>query len=35
MNPFRYQRATSPDEAMTAVVAHNAKFLGREPDYAY
>jgi xanthine dehydrogenase YagS FAD-binding subunit len=28
MNPFRYQRATSPDEAVTAVVAHNAKFLG-------
>jgi xanthine dehydrogenase YagS FAD-binding subunit len=28
MNPFRYQRATSPEEALEAVVAHNAKFLG-------
>ncbi|HUZ93500.1 MAG TPA: xanthine dehydrogenase family protein subunit M [Edaphobacter sp.] len=28
MNPFSYQRATAPEEAIRAVSAHNAKFLG-------
>jgi xanthine dehydrogenase YagS FAD-binding subunit len=28
MNPFAYQRATSPDEAIHAVAGKNAKFLG-------
>jgi xanthine dehydrogenase YagS FAD-binding subunit len=28
MNPFSYQRATAPEEAIHAVSAHNAKFLG-------
>src|SRR6202000_3021192 len=28
MNPFNYQRATAPDEAVHAVSAHGAKFLG-------
>ena len=28
MNPFTYQRATAPEEAIHAVSAHNAKFLG-------
>ena len=28
MNPFQYQRATSPDEALHAVSARGAKFLG-------
>jgi xanthine dehydrogenase YagS FAD-binding subunit len=28
MNPFNYQRATAPEEAVHAVSAHGAKFLG-------
>jgi len=28
MNPFNYQRATAPEEAVHAISAHNAKFLG-------
>lgn len=28
MNPFNYQRATAPEEAVHAASAHNAKFLG-------
>ena len=28
MNPFNYQRATAPDEAVHAVSARGAKFLG-------
>jgi xanthine dehydrogenase YagS FAD-binding subunit len=28
MNPFNYQRATAPDQAVHAVSAHGAKFLG-------
>ena len=28
MNPFNYQRATATDEAVHAVSAHGAKFLG-------
>ncbi len=28
MNPFNYQRATAPDEAVHAVAARGAKFLG-------
>ena len=28
MNPFNYQRATAPEEAVRAVSAHGAKFLG-------
>ena len=28
MNPFSYQRATAPEEAIHAITAHNAKFLG-------
>jgi xanthine dehydrogenase YagS FAD-binding subunit len=28
MNPFQYQRATSPDEALHAISARGAKFLG-------
>lgn len=28
MNPFSYQRATAPEEAIHAASAHNAKFLG-------
>lgn len=28
MNPFNYQRATAPDEAIHAVSSHDAKFLG-------
>ena len=28
MNPFNYQRATAPQEAVHAVSAHGAKFLG-------
>lgn len=28
MNPFSYQRVTAPEEAIHAVTAHNAKFLG-------
>jgi xanthine dehydrogenase YagS FAD-binding subunit len=28
MNPFNYQRATAPDEAVHAISAHGAKFLG-------
>jgi xanthine dehydrogenase YagS FAD-binding subunit len=28
MNPFSYQRASAPEEAIHAVSAHNAKFLG-------
>jgi xanthine dehydrogenase YagS FAD-binding subunit len=28
MNPFSYQRATAPEEAIHAAAAHNAKFLG-------
>jgi xanthine dehydrogenase YagS FAD-binding subunit len=28
MNPFTYQRATAPEEAVHAVSAHGAKFLG-------
>ena len=28
MNPFNYQRATAPNEAIRAVSAHGAKFLG-------
>jgi xanthine dehydrogenase YagS FAD-binding subunit len=28
MNPFNYQRATAPEQAIHAITAHNAKFLG-------
>src|ERR1700722_9272640 len=28
MNPFNYQRATAPEQAVHAVSAHGAKFLG-------
>lgn len=28
MNPFQYQRATSPEDAIHAASAHSAKFLG-------
>ncbi len=28
MNPFHYQRASQPDEAIHAITGHNAKFLG-------